>query len=316
MPPRPPRCSIIIPTHDCAEYLSAALSSIVVQGIDDLEILVVDDASTDDTPALLAAWGGAIEGLRVLRTERLGPAGARNHALAEARAPLIAFLDADDVWLAGKLAPQLALHEARPEVVMSFTDYRHVGPDGEDRGGCFAFWNRPAPSEAFSVLPDPWSTLLGCNLVGTSTVVARRDALVAVEGFDRGMPSSEDWDLWLKLARRGPVAWSGRVGCDYLMRPGSVTAARERRIRAMEITLARALREHRRPKRRDVRLAKARLATARAECARERDRTLEAVIGHAHALALAPSRRALGALLHDIGRLAPPMINRRAIRSF
>lgn len=300
-----PRCAVIIPTYNCAEYLPAALESVAAQGVADLEVIVIDDGSSDGTDAVLkrAEQLPGLGRLRCFQTRQIGPGLARNFGVEVARAPLIAFLDADDVWLPGKLEPQLAFHEARPDVVLSFTDYRHRGPSGDDRGTCFEFWGHGAGS-TFATLPRAASVLLGCNLVGTSTVVLDRAAFMEVNGFGGEMPSSEDWDLWLKLARRGPIARSGQIGCDYLMRPNSVTAARASRIVAMEMILDRALRAFPKPDARDVRRARARIATARAEHDREQGNVLRASLRHAAALALDPSRRGLRATMADLGRWA------------
>jgi len=306
-----PRCAVVIPTYNCVEYLPAALASIEAQKVEGLEVIVVDDGSTDGTAALL---GGVqpnrfLGRLRLMRTNKVGPSLARNFAIEATEAPLIAFLDADDVWLPGKLADQLALHQARPEILFSFTDYRHRGPTGEDRGTCFEFWRHQAGPD-YSILPNAHSFLLGCNLVGTSTVVADREALLAVGGFLGEMPSSEDWDLWLKLARCGAVARSGFVGCDYLMRANSLTASRANRIKSMEIILQRAEESSPAPFPRDVRLARARILTARAEHARELGEPFRAALAHARALTINPSVRALRAFLGDVGRsvLQPMMI--------
>jgi len=286
-------CSVVMPTHNCANYIGDAIRSIIVQNVSNYEIIIIDDASSDATPDVLAAWQAETSRVRVLRTDGVGPAVARNIGVEAARGSLIAFLDADDIWSPGKLAAQLDWHFQHPQASFSFTDYRHVGSDGSDRGTCFEFWQHPMIGEGFQLLVDAPSLLLGRNLVGTSTVMARRDVLMALGGFDPLLPSSEDWELWLRLARSGPVGISGRVGGLYLMRPGSATAAREKRIQAMEMILARALVAAPRPQAADIRRARSRLAVARAELAGEQGRRFGALTHHAAAAFLAPSRRAL-----------------------
>ncbi len=302
---RLPRCAVVIPTYNCADFLFAALESVAAQAVADIEVIVIDDGSSDDTDAVLkrAERLAGLGRLRCFRTRQIGPSSARNLGVEVARAPLVAFLDADDVWLPGKLAAQLAFHEARPEIVMSFTDYCHRGMDGADRGTCFAFWRFGAQPD-YEILPRAASILVGRNLVGTSTVVVDRAAFLDVGGFGSELPSSEDWDLWLKLARHGPVAFTGAVCCDYLMRPNSLTAARAKRIDAMETILHRALVADPRPDLRDVLRARARLLTARAEHAREQGKALRAAFGHAAALAFDPSVRGLWATIADLGRWA------------
>ena len=233
-----PSVSIIIPTRNAAGWLARAIFSIGPMA--EAEILVVDDGSTDSTTELLAEFAAHDPRLRVLPGAGKGAAAARNLAIAAARAPLIAFLDADDRWRLGKLEAQLAFHAAHPEMGFSFTDYRHITAEREDRGPCFAYWPRFAQSLAgrespFLVEAAP-AALLAENVVGTSTVMARTDLLRELGGFDRDMPQSEDWDLWLRLAARAPVGCLPEVLMDYTMhRPGNLSGQRSARLAAMRI---------------------------------------------------------------------------------
>ncbi len=227
--------SVIIPTRNCLKYLMRAIESVEAQKVDNIQLIVVNDGSTDGTDQWLRSYDGPLSLCQV--DAHVGsPALARNLGLAEAAAPLVAFLDDDDLWMPGKLEAQLAAHRRDPALVMSFTDYRHVGIDDDDRGTCFDYWHVTAPQgRGFARLSSAVSALLGRNIVGTSTVMARRDVLVRAGGFDPDLPSSEDWDLWLTLAEQGPVAWSGFVGADYLMRQGSQTSARRKRHNALRM---------------------------------------------------------------------------------
>ena len=168
---------------------------------------MVDDGSTDGTAELLERLCAADPRLRVLLGPCRGPSAARNHALGQVRAPLIAFLDADDRWRLDKLEAQLALHAAHPGIGFSFTDYRHVTVDGEDRGPCLGFWPRFAArhagrDEPFLLGPDALAQLYAENVVGTSTVIVRTALLRELGGFYDRLGSAEDWDLWLRLAAR------------------------------------------------------------------------------------------------------------------
>lgn len=200
-----PICSVVIPTRNCLAYPSAALGSVRAQKIDGLEIIVVDDGSTDGT----AEWSH----LRVVRGPACGPARPRNLALTAANADLIAFLDADDIWSEGKLSQQIAFHQRRPDVGFSVTNYLHIDRDGGTHGTCFDYWHftpRRVDGSGFAVLHNPEATLLGANVVGTTTVVARRRRLQIANGFREDLRSAEDWGLWLRLAaralRRAPVS--------------------------------------------------------------------------------------------------------------
>ncbi|MFY7777924.1 MAG: glycosyltransferase family A protein, partial [Elstera sp.] len=159
--------SVVVPTHNCLEYLKKSLKSVVDQTVEDMQIIVVVDRSTDGTAAWLAQYD-CPRPLTIIETDVGCPALARNLGVEEARAPLVAFLDDDDIWMPGKLAAQVAAHQADPEVVLSFTDYRHRTLDGQDFGTCFDYWGaKPAIARGFTRLSAPRSTLLGRNLVGT-----------------------------------------------------------------------------------------------------------------------------------------------------
>ena len=289
-----PLCSVAIPTYNALEFLPAAIGSALEQGIDDLEILVLDDGSTDGTREWLALQAAADPRIRVFHGERQGPARARNILIENAKSDLIAFLDADDTWLAGKLAAELAFHGANPDVAFTFTDYRHVDTAGRLRSTCFEYWKPgfvPAPDERFRQIENPRAELFACNLVGTSCVVAKREALQNANGFSTDLPSAEDWDLWLRLTAFGAVAASARVTMHYLMRPGSETANRGARIAAMGEVIARFGGNGMPGWAR--RAARARLLSSQAHHAHERDGKALAAIFAARAFANDPSRRML-----------------------
>jgi glycosyltransferase involved in cell wall biosynthesis len=303
-----PACSVVIPARDCLAYLPAALGSVALQNRQDIEVIVADDGSTDGTQDWLAGRRAVAPPLRVIETGGVGPAEARNAAIAASRAPYIAFLDADDMWWPDKLTPQLAWHESHPETAFSFTDYLHVSPAGRQLGTCFAFWNSPLAHHAgrdFHFLPDAELSLLATNVVGTSTVVARRAAIEELGGFGR-LASAEDWDLWLRLAARWPVGFSPAITANYLMRPGSETAKGWRRLAAMRQILARYERRSDEATRRALKLARSRLATAEAELARAEGRAWGAIRSGAAALAGQPTRRAWRSLAADCLRIVTP----------
>ncbi len=299
------RVSVIIPNRNNLDTLPAAIHSVGQQQLDAVEIIVIDDGSTDGSRDWLAIMAREMPGLRVLETESVGPSGARNVGISEASAPIIAFLDSDDTWLRGKLRVQVEHLERNPSVGMSFTDYRHVGPSGDDRGTCFEYW-RPAfrtqPPTHFFVLDDAEAMLLGHNLVGTSTVAVRKSLLQNANGFATDFASAEDWDLWLRLAAMAPVAASTMVMTDYLMRPGSLTSRLHDRLSAIEAIAGRYRLRPERSIRQALRKVDARLQRARAEIARQGDRNLAAAVAELKACYAAPSRPALRAAAADLMR--------------
>lgn len=176
-----------MPVFNGAPFLAEALESVFQQTHPNLELIVVDDGSTDDTPAVIAAYGDRV---RALAQPNAGPAAARNHGVRAARGELVAFLDADDLWLPEKLSRQLARFAARPDLDLCFSLTTN-------------FWipELEAEAERFREhrIAKPLPGLLA------STMLARRAAFEAVGEFDsgRGFTHSTDWVL--RARERGLV---------------------------------------------------------------------------------------------------------------
>ena len=179
--------SVVIPTYNLAQFLTGAVESARAQEWPDFDIIVVDDGSTDDTPALLERL--AREGVRCFRQENAGAAAARNRGIQEARKSWVAFLDADDFWMAGKLAAQFEALDARPSARFSYTDARLLRADGSEADVSCGTTERP-------LLPQ----LLAGNLFATPTALVRRDCFDAVGLFEPRLRTGEDWDMWMRLA--------------------------------------------------------------------------------------------------------------------
>jgi GT2 family glycosyltransferase len=216
-----PRLSVVIPARNALRWLPGAIAS--VGGRADIEILVVDDGSTDGTADYLRGIARGDRRIRPLATSGEGPAAARNMGIAEARAPLIAFLDADDRWRRGKLAAQLELHRLNPDLAFSFTDHRRFGEDGRGLANglarCPAFAARHAMRhEGFVLDRDAQASIYAEPVVATSTVIASTALLRAVRGFNEQLRRAEDWDLWLHLAACGPVGCVPKPLADRLVR--------------------------------------------------------------------------------------------------
>ncbi len=298
-----PACSIVIPTRDCLNYLPTTFDTIDLQHRNDLEVVLVDDGSSDGTAAWARARANKGFALQVLETGGIGPGRARNAGVDAARGKLIAFLDADDLWWPAKLDRQIAYHEAHPETGFSFTDYIHVTPDGRTLGTCFEYWRcgwTSRPSGDYFALDNAEAKLLATNLVGTSTVVADRALLQRLGGFSPACKSAEDWDLWLRLAAAAPVACSSAVTMSYLMRPGSETANRGGRLAAMRDIVARYAASADAELQRARKEAGARIDVAEAEIARASGAPATAAAAHLRALVAAPSLRTARALAADL----------------
>ena len=191
------RVSVVVPTRNRSRLLAVTLRGVLRQTGVDLEVIVVDEASTDDTPALLAGLGDPR--VRTVRHETpRGVSTARNRGAAEARGDWVAFTDDDDLWAPDKLARQL--HAAKA----TGRDWSYTGSVniGEGFGGVHGR-PPPPPEEVVAALPH-YNAIPG----GGSNVVVRREALRRAGPFDTRLRNTEDWELWIRLAKAGPPAWA------------------------------------------------------------------------------------------------------------
>ena len=185
-----PEVSVIIPTHNRRAMVREAIDSVLAQTLASFELIVVDDGSSDGSGgdlAQLAVDRG--ENIRIEHTENRGPAAARNRGVAMARAPLIAFLDSDDLWLPEKLERHLEFMRENPGCAISQTDEtwirngRRVNPGMRHR------------KRAGDFFVDSLRTCL----VSPSAVLMRKELLDSIGGFDEDMRAAEDYDLWLRI---------------------------------------------------------------------------------------------------------------------
>jgi glycosyltransferase involved in cell wall biosynthesis len=196
--PSAPLVSVVIPAYNCERFIGDALDSVFVQDYPALEVIVVDDGSTDDTCGVVARYGKAVN---LIRQRNAGAAVARNEGLRQARGEYVALLDSDDVWLPGKLRLQVEHLECNPDVAMCCTHWHLWFPDA---AGHYPAERASAPASA---PVDPkcagWiycELLLDCE-VWTSTVVMRRGLDARVGGFDVELRRGQDYDYWLRASR-------------------------------------------------------------------------------------------------------------------
>jgi glycosyltransferase involved in cell wall biosynthesis len=215
-----PLVSIIIPAYNVAAYIGDALRSVFFQDFKSYEVIVVDDGSTD-TPELEKVLAPYRDQIQYIRQDNRGISAARNAALHVARGKLIALLDADDVWLEGKLTEQLSFME-HAQFDMVYADALLIGdvpwPEGT------TFMDR-SPSDG----PVTLNTLLDLKVtVVVSTVIMRKDLVEQVGGFDEEDRNlTEDFDLWLRLARAGAkIGYQRKVLAEYRYRSDSISASR------------------------------------------------------------------------------------------
>jgi glycosyltransferase involved in cell wall biosynthesis len=182
-----PDVSVIIPAYNSGGLIRASIDSALSQRGVTLEVIVVDDGSTDDTVSIVESYGDAV---RCMRQRNQGAYVARNNAAAIARGEWLAFLDADDLWVAGKLAKQVQLGD--PEVGLIYSDYSHLDTSNRVSGR--------ASGAAELVQGKIFDRLLVDNFIGMSTVLMRRTVFNELGGFPTDISGCADWDMWLRYA--------------------------------------------------------------------------------------------------------------------
>lgn len=220
-----PAVSIIMPAYNTAPYIGASIASVRAQTFRDFELLVVDDGSPDDSAAIAERFTREDPRIRVLRQVNRGVSSARNHALRVATAPIIAFLDSDDLWAPEYLAAQLAILDARPEIDIVTGNAWFLGSRLDGRPARPSPDRRPAPDLA-SILGDEAAVFI--------MTVFRRRVHETIGEFDEEFRTNEDYDYWVRASLAGfrfarndrPLGW-------YRRRDGSLTTDAVRMLRGV-----------------------------------------------------------------------------------
>lgn len=212
-----PLISVVMPVRNGAAYLRQAIDSILAQTLRDFEMILLDDGSTDATPAILAEAAGGDARLRLLRRESRG-AGltiALGEACAAARGRFIARMDADDVAFPERLLRQATALESRPEVAVL--------------GAAMQFLGRTGPIDRLLRHPcDPAGVrkaLAQSNCIAHPTVMMRRDAYEAAGGYRPAFLHAEDYDLWLRIGERHALANLPDPLLHYRVHEGQISFA-------------------------------------------------------------------------------------------
>src|SRR5215203_3563623 len=218
--PNFPLVSIIIPAYNVSTYIGEALRSVFIQDFENYEVIVVNDGSTD-TPELEKVLEPFRDKIHYIQQNNRGISAARNAALHVARGELIALLDADDVWLEGKLTEQLEfMRQGGHDMV--YADALLIGDAPWPAGT--TFMDR-SPSDG----PVTLNSLLDLSVtVVVSTVIMRKDLVERAGDFDEEDRNIvEDFDLWLRIARiGGRIGYQHKVVAQYRYRSDSISASR------------------------------------------------------------------------------------------
>ena len=207
-----PRVSVIIPTYNSAKYLAEAIDSVLNQTYTNYEIIVIDDGSTDNTVEILEQYQDQIH---YLYQENQGVSAARNQGISWAKGELIAFLDADDIFMAHKLEKQVAVFEQEPELGIVNSGFRLIRENGEFIADIKRWQTIPELTIETWILHQP---------VLPSAMMFRKQWLEKVEGFDTRWFSSEDVDLVFRLIAQGCLGrWLPEITIYYRRHDRSAT---------------------------------------------------------------------------------------------
>lgn len=212
-----PLVSCLMAAHNAASTITASVQSVLGQTHRDLELIVVDDGSTDATLDTLSAFQSETNDDRivVLRQQQMGPSAARNRGLAQARGEFVAPIDADDIWLPHKLERQLEAIRRIPRAAVAYgwTDFVNEN------------WEPLYADERATVEGNVFEELLRLNFIscGSNTLMARA-AVEQVGGYDETLKAAEDWELHTRLAARHPFAAVPEVVVKYRRSPRSLSS--------------------------------------------------------------------------------------------
>lgn len=228
------RVSVVIPCHNVADHIPQAFASVMAQTHADIDVICVDDGSTDGTLRVLHALVGAHPGrARVVAQPNRGASAARNAGLRATTGTYVQFLDADDMLHPDKIAAQLALAEnaGMPDLVVG--DFEQVMPDG-------------LLLPALALHGRPWMALIRTRMGTTSANLWKRETLERVGGWNEELASSQDYELMFRLLRHGArVAWDPHIRTQVLKRAhGSISRTGVEANWDRYIALRRAMKEH------------------------------------------------------------------------
>jgi hypothetical protein len=219
-----PLVSVLMPAHNAAPSIEAAIESVLAQTYSHFELLVIDDGSTDETPAILVAYQGRDSRIRVYAQPHSGIAASRNHGLGLAQGEYLACLDADDLALPHRLEVQVAALKADPGLVIVGSAYRTV----DEQGVAQAIHRMPETDTLVR-----WQCLFHSPFAQSSVMVRLGVMRSNGLGYDLSMPPAEDYDLWSRLLQRGRGRNLPEPLLSYRLHPAQ--ASRQSQSQAWEL---------------------------------------------------------------------------------
>ena len=217
-----PLVSVVIPAYNCGAYLAAAVQSVLDQDYPHKEVIVVNDGSTDNTAEVLAGFGTRIV---VINQSNAGVAAARNLGMQTAHGELIALLDADDLWLPGKLRKQVEYLNAHPELGAVYCAWREWAPNASGEFVIPQLSRDEMEREGIDAKDSGWlyNALLLDSIIHTTTLVIRREIMQQSGTFDAALRRGQDYDYWFRISRLAPIHKLSAVLSLYRIHSESVS---------------------------------------------------------------------------------------------
>lgn len=209
MPKNNPLISVIIPAYNAEKFITETINSVLAQTYNNIEIIVVDDGSTDSTIEKVKLFGDKVN---IFSQPNSGVSKARNFAVEKSKGELLAFVDADDLWLPTKIEKQFSsISKQRWSHCDSF--YIGFNQDGKTR--------RSDLTKQYG--GQVFDKLLINNFITTSTILIQKDLFLTHGGFDESLPVLEDWKLWMDIAQKEDIHYLEEPLTQYRVYPGSTS---------------------------------------------------------------------------------------------
>jgi teichuronic acid biosynthesis glycosyltransferase TuaG len=229
--PAKPLVSVVVPVYNQGEFVEHAIASILAQEYSPVEIIVVNDGSTDDTRQRLEPFEHAA---RIFHQANAGASAALNRGIQESHGELVCWLSADDEFLAGKLEQQVAALTSHPEAAFSHTGYEVIDGAGA---------RLSAVTTPVAIHPDPFVTVFWANSLNGSTVMVRREVIEGLGGFDESLRADVDADMWMKILSRSTAVVVPGLFVRYRVHDNSLSANTDLMVRSMNLVRNRHLAE-------------------------------------------------------------------------
>jgi glycosyltransferase involved in cell wall biosynthesis len=226
-----PRVSVVVPAYNSAAHIRETLEGALAQTHADREVIVVDDGSTDGTGDVVASFGSVVQ---YLRQPNAGVGAARNHGFRLSTGDFLAFLDADDIWSPDFLARSLDVLARNPQSGLSACDGVQFAGDRVAWPHTLSVSGEPGTAlffgDADEITGDFYRAMIRRNFIATpGQVVLPRAAFERCGPFDDRRGCSEDWDLWLRIARAYPITFHRASLIRYRLNPDGISGAGEMR---------------------------------------------------------------------------------------